>query len=489
LHIIVIGSGIGGLSGAIRLRLLGHEVEVFEANEFPGGKLSEFREGGFRFDAGPSLFTMPQKVDELFELAGLNPRDYFNYNRLEVNCRYFDADGTRLTVFADSGRLAEELRRLPGVNPDEVFRYLEKSRDTYEKVGTIFTEQSLRSTSTWLSKKVLRALSGIPGYGLFSSLNGFNRKRLSHPLLIKIFNRYATYNGSDPYRAPAILHSIPHLEQNIGAFLPVGGMHAITESLFGLAKQVGVRFRFSERVDEITVEDKRTTGVRSPKGSFTADAVVSNMDVFHTYRKLLPAEPAPERVLKQERSSSAVIFYWGIGRTFAELDVHNIFFANDYRAEFRALFEAKAFYPDPTIYVNITSKIERADAPEGMENWFVMVNAPANDGQCSDETIAATRKAILKKLSRMLGVDLEPLIRCERVLDPRTIESRTSSYMGSLYGTSSNNAMSAFMRHRNDSITVKGLYFAGGSVHPGGGIPLALNSGKIVSQLIGQQHR
>ena len=187
-------------------------------------------------------------------------------------------------------------------------------------------------------------------------------------------------------------------------------------------------------------------------------------------------------------SSSALIFYWGIKQEFPELDLHNIFFSNDYAGEFKAIFEEKSLMDDPTVYVNITSKLSKADAPAGCENWFVMINVPCNDGQDWDDLIAKARVHIISKLNRLLDCDIESLIEEEAILEPRTIESKTSSYKGALYGTSSNSRMAAFFRHPNFSRKIKDLYFCGGSVHPGGGIPLALSSAKIVGDLIAEEH-
>jgi phytoene dehydrogenase-like protein len=208
------------------------------------------------------------------------------------------------------------------------------------------------------------------------------------------------------------------------------------------------------------------------------------MDVVPAYRYLMPEQKQPEKILKQERSSSALIFYWGIKKEFPQLILHNIFFSKNYQEEFSYIFDKKSIYHDPTIYINISSKEEKSDAPVGMENWFVMINVPYNDGQNWDELIKDARKNILKKLSRMLNTDVETLIISEDILEPRTIESKTQSYKGALYGTSSNSRMAAFFRHPNFSTKIKNLYFCGGSVHPGGGIPLALSSAKIVDSLI-----
>ena len=277
---------------------------------------------------------------------------------------------------------------------------------------------------------------------------------------------------------------IPHLEHTIGAAFPQGGMHAITNSLVRLAVDLGVEFKYNERVKSIEVENKQVRGVVTAKATYNSDLVVSNMDVVSTYRHLLPNQNAPERTLSQERSSSAFIFYWGVNRTFEQLDLHNIFFSSDYAAEFDALFNVENVYDDPTVYVHISSKYRKEDAPSGKENWFVMVNAPRDQGQDWEKQRVPIREAIITKLNRILDTDLAECIESESVLTPKTIETKTGSLQGSLYGTSSNSKWAAFMRHPNFSKSIAGLYFVGGSVHPGGGIPLCLRSAKIMSESV-----
>jgi phytoene dehydrogenase-like protein len=232
------------------------------------------------------------------------------------------------------------------------------------------------------------------------------------------------------------------------------------------------------------LDNDKVYGVKVKGISYPADLVISNMDVWYTYQKLLKGFDIPDRIKQQERSSSALIFYWGISNSFPELEMHNIFFTEDYKEEFKQIWDDKTIYKDPTIYVNISSKNKLDDAPAGSENWFTMINVPANTGQNWDALISEARKNIIEKLSRILGLDVKKLIVCEAILDPRSIDSKTFSYQGSLYGSSSNSQFSAFLRHANFSSKIKNLYFAGGSVHPGGGIPLALLSAKIVEGLI-----
>ncbi len=486
---IIIGSGVAGLATAIRLKHVGFDVHVFEANPYPGGKLSEFSLGAYRFDAGPSLFTLPYLVDDLFRLTGRDPNQYFSYQQMDVCCQYFFEDGTQLTAYADRSRLLNEIEEKLGVPSALVNGYLEKSKETYESAGKIFLENSLHQLHTWLRWPVVKALAKIHRYGIFSTMNKTNEERLRHPKLVQLFNRYATYNGSDPYQAPGILTSIPHLEFSIGTYLPKGGMHDITLALYRLAVDLGVRFSFNAPISRIDAAGGVVLGVETGNQKVYADIVVSNMDAFYTYRKLMPNRPAPEKILRQQRSSSALIFYWGIAKSFRQLNLHNIFFSSDYRKEFEHIFKQKTVCDDPTVYINITSKYVPHDAPDGKENWFVMVNVPANEGQDWDTIINETRKQVIAKVNRLLKADIASLIEVEQILDPRSIDAKTFSYQGSLYGTSSNNPFAAFLRHKNFSSQFGNLFFCGGSVHPGGGIPLCLLSGKIVSDLIAQKFK
>ncbi len=479
----IIGSGVAGLSAAIHLRAEGHEVTVFETNSYPGGKLTAFEQDGYRFDSGPSLFTMPQFLDKIFQVAGKNPRDYFDYIKVDPGCHYFWEDGTRFDAPSNADRFATQAAETFGVSKEKVKKYIEDSFELYDITEDVFLKNSLHKASTYLKLSTAKSFAQLHKAHLFSTMNEVNEKKLDHPKLIQFFNRYATYNGSNPYSAPGTLTVVPTLEFRWGTFLPKGGMHEITQSLLRLAKDIGIEFRFEEKVERITTSENEANGLMTSKGKYAFDTVVSNMDVIPTYSRLLPDHKIPGRVEKQERSSSALIFYWGIEKEFGQLGLHNIFWSEDYKKEFSLLFEKKEIIDDPTVYVNITSKYEKSDAPEGCENWFVMVNAPHVAGQDWEEIERLTRKSILTKLSRMLNTDVEPLIKTERILNPPTIESQTSSYLGSLYGTSSNDRMAAFLRHPNFTSKIKNLYFCGGSVHPGGGIPLCLLSGKIVGDL------
>ena len=482
--VIVIGSGIAGLAVSIRLALKGYNVQVFEQNSYPGGKLSSFSIKDYRFDAGPSLFTMPHLVTELFKLAGEDVKNYFEFSKKEIACNYFWQDGTSFTAYGERKKFLKEVEKIFGEPQYNVDKYLKKAKKKYDLTSSLFLEQSLHKVKTFISLDTLKALFQLKTFELQKSLHQANTQSFSSPHLIQLFDRYATYNGSDPYQTSGIMTLIQHLESAYGTFVPKKGMVSITESLYGLAKRLGVKFSFETVVKEIKVELGVISGIKTKSGSFSSDYVISNMDVFHTYKKLLPNEIPPINRLKQERSSSAVIFYWGIKQSFPDLDLHNIFFSKNYKKEFQAIFKDKTVSEDPTIYINITSKEVVGDAPKGCENWFIMINTPADHGQDWTQIVNRLRSHIITNISKRLNVNLKNLIVCEEVLTPPDIESKTQSYMGALYGASSNDTMAAFLRHPNFSNRIKNLYFCGGSVHPGGGIPLCLLSAKIVDELM-----
>jgi phytoene desaturase len=481
---IVIGTGVGGLAIAIRLALKGYQVEVFEKNSYPGGKLSAFEKDGFRFDAGPSLFTQPQNIEELFSLAGEPIEKYFSYQRVPIANKYFYENGKQVKAFTDAEDFAKEMKLQLNEDPQVVLKYLQQSKKLYENIGLLFLEHSLHLAKTWFHRRVFKAFSTVKLPYLFQSLHQYNSSKFSSPEAVQLFNRFATYNGSSPYKTPAMLSLIPHLEQNEGTFYPTGGMISITNALYQLALKKGVKFHFDSPVQRIIHDNGNVSGVEVNEQVYSAKIIVSNADVYFTYKNLLANPSMAKKVLKQERSSSAVIFYWGIKKKFPQLELHNIFFSKEYKNEFEYIFKEGKLSSDPTVYINITSKMQDNQSPEGKENWFVMVNAPANLGQNWEDLKKVLRENILLKLSRMLGEDIGAQIETEHTLDPIMIEQQTASYMGSLYGTSSNSKFAAFLRHANFTSSIKGLYFCGGSVHPGGGIPLCLKSAKIVSDLI-----
>lgn len=480
----IIGAGIGGLATAVRLAAAGDEVTVWERNPEPGGKIAELLMGPYRFDTGPSLFTLPELVGKLYTLCGERMEEHIPVARLDASCRYFFADGSSFTFYDDPQRLSQELARA-GIDEEQALRRrLEKAREAYELSAPVFLFSDFHRLSNFNSPPYRRVASQLGKLDFLRSMHGANRRDFRDPRLVRLFDRYATYNGSSPYRAPATLNMIAHLENNLGAYFPEKGIYSVADELCRLARRQGVRFRFSLPVEKIVVENGKAVGLIAAGKKERYDRIVSDVDVRYLSDRLLDGHPLRRRLHQAEPSSSALIFYWGMERQFQQLGLHNVFFANDYRAEFRHLFRTGDIADDPTVYLFITSKAVAGDAPAGCENWYVMVNAPADRGQDWERIAARTREHILRKLGDALCTDLRDSIASERICTPADIEARTMSACGALYGASSNSRLSAFLRHPNSLSAIRNLYFVGGSVHPGGGIPLCLASAKIVCDVI-----
>ena len=482
--IIIIGSGIAGLASAIRLSSNGYSVVVFESNTYIGGKISEINENGYRFDTGPSLFTMPELIDELVKIGYKNPNKKFDYKKIDTTCSYFFDDGVVLNAYSENKRFIDEVSNKLNVDSKITRKYLNYVAFLFKSTNKIFIEKSLHKLSTYLSVKTLFSFLKLPFLSIFKSMNKTNTQRLKNPKLIKIFNRYATYNGSNPFVAPGILNVISHLELNEGVFLPNKGMRSIVDCLYEICIKNGVVFKLSSKVDKIDLVDNIVNGVYSNKEYYSADLIISNIDIHYVYNHLLNKPHYLSRHTRNNRSTSAIIFYWGVKRTFEKLTLHNILFARDYEMEFNEIKSSQNIQSDPTVYINITSKHIVTDAPKNSENWFVMINVSHNKGQNWELLVQNAREKIIDKINRFLNTDIEKFIEYEEYMDPTSIEFKTGSFQGSLYGSSSNDRMSAFLRHPNFINKIKNLYFCGGTVHPGGGIPLALNSAKIVAKEI-----
>jgi phytoene desaturase len=312
-----------------------------------------------------------------------------------------------------------------------------------------------------------------------------NRKFFKDDRLIQMFDRYATYNGSNPYLAPATLNLISYVENSLGGYYLTKGMYELTDALYKLASKKGVEFNFEEEIISVESGDNKILSMKSNRNKYTFNYYISNLDALTANTRFfdLPKTKIDDNLL----STSAMVFYWGVNGVFPELDTHNIIFAQDYKREFDNLFQRKIISDDVTIYIYVSSKFNKNDAPPNCENWFVMINTPANFGQNWEEEINKTRETIINKIESRLNIRIRDKIISERTLTPDVLESKTGSFKGSIYGFSSNTKFSAFKRQSNRSKKYKNLFYCGGSAHPGGGIPLVILSGKNVCELIGNR--
>lgn len=485
----IVGAGLGGLSAAIRLANSGFNVDVYEQNSFPGGKASQFVKDGFRFDKGPSLLTMPFVLEELFRDCWENINDYLSLNRLEIICKYFYPDGSIINAYSDSDKFGNEIEAKTIDTKSSLKRYLNYCSTIYDLTSELFLYNSPSQILTFLNKKAFKTLFQIKKIDPFRTMHQANSSFFKDPKLVQLFDRYATYNGSNPYKAPATLNIIQHVEYNLGSFIPEGGIYSISNSLYLLAQKKGVKFHFNAKVEEIIIINKSAHGLKVDGKEKVYDIILSNVDVNTTFKYLIKENHTKEakRYSKLPPSFSGLVFYWGVDGTFEQLEAHNIFFSKNYQQEFDYLFINKTIPDDPTIYIYISSRLNKKDAPAGKENWFVMVNAPYIHKQDWDAELKIARYKIIEKINSFLKVDISKKILFEDMLTPLDIQNNTGSYLGSIYGIASNDKFSAFRRQSNKSKNINKLFFCGGSAHPGGGIPLVILSGKIASELIAKE--
>jgi len=496
-RVAVVGAGLGGLSASIHLALAGFQVEVFDQAADPGGKAAQRRLGPFRFDTGPSLVTLAPVWDELFAAAGRRREDYLRLTPLDPIAEYFWPED-RMTAPGTPAALARAFAERGWATETATAAFFHRARRLWDLAGPLFLRHSLHDPATWRKLKTWGTLVQAGRLDAGRSLAQAIEAQFEDPRIRQFFGRYATYNGSDPRRLPATFAMIPWVEFGLGTWSADEGIHAIPRAMHKLAAELGVNFHFSTRVATLRHHRGTMRGIRvgdpGRRGEILPfDAVVSNLDVGPTYKMLAAGgkvgrsqEAWGIRYQKGEPSSSGVVFLWGMAAHHPELRLHNVFFSPDHTAEFRAIFEERRVPEDPTAYVNISSRVTPSDAPPGQENWFVLVNAPHDPGPdriVSAETLARLREATLHRIEANLGRSIRHNIQQEAILTPEDLEATTGSPGGSLYGLASHRALAAFDRHPNRAPGYRGLYLCGGSAHPGGGMPLAVLSGKIAADL------
>jgi phytoene desaturase len=494
-RVVVVGAGVGGLAAACRLAAAGHEVVVCEASAEVGGKLGLVRtttsRGDFRFDTGPSLLTLPHLLREVFDDTGGWP-DTLSLTPLEPLARYRFADGTVLDASSD---LDEHCRRLDaalGVGAGEQWRrFAGRAERAWEASREPFLEQPLDGART-LARLLLRRPGDLPAVAPWATLRGLAARDLRDPRLRTCADRYATYTGSDPRRAPAALAAVPHAERAFGGWYVQGGLHRIAEELRRRLLALGGELRLRAPVAAVDVVGGRARGVRLARDEHVpADVVVANADAAAVYGHLLPPSAgrvARRRLARATPSLSGFVLLLAVEGGTPGLAHHNVLFPADYDAELDAVFgDGAQPADDPTLYVSAPA--DDAVRPAGCEAWFVLVNAPRHGTgpgavDWSAPGLAERYRDRLLDLLAVRGLPVRERVIWSRTISPADLEARTGAPGGAIYGTSSNGARAAFLRPANRS-PVPGLYLVGGSSHPGGGLPLVLLSARIVAGLVG----
>ncbi len=481
--VIVIGAGLGGLSAAIRLAKSNFDVTITEKNQTVGGKVNLVEADGYKFDTGASLLTMRHVLEDLFEFAGRELKDYLDLVPLDPLCRYFWTDETVFDASSNIEKTEQEIERIAPEDAANFRKYLADAKRKYEIAEKTFLAHALNDLPKLLRPKYLADLLAISS---LKTLDKHNAGYFQSAKLRQLFNRFATYNGSSPYQTPATFALVPFVEFGLGAWSVRGGIYEIPKALARLAIESGVKIRTACPVEKIVVENGKAVGVKLESGEILrCDSVVANSDAIETYRHLLDKKFSSEKLDRREPSCSGFVLLLGVKKKYPQLSHHNIFFSDDYRAEFNALFADLRPAKNPTIYICATSRTDATQSPENCENLFVLVNAPYTSSNTDWQIEARSyRDLIVQKLEDFGLEGLGKSIEFEQIITPEDFETKYRTNRGSIYGVSSNGIFSAFMRVPNRAKNIKNLYFVGGATHPGGGMPLVLLSGKMACEMI-----
>lgn len=486
-EVVVVGGGLGGLSAAIHLASQGRRVRLLEQNDQLGGKCNHRQWQGFQFDTGPSLLTMPFVLDDLFAQAGRRREDYLELMRVTPACRYFFSDGSTFDAPGTLEGFREAVQRDYPQDLSGFDRYIHYCKQLWEVSGPLFLFNRLDASlvTKIRPKHALAGIAAMRPWTMRASVEHY----FSSPNLRQLFSRYATYNGSDPWRAPATFNVISYVEMAFGSWHIRGGIYELVRALSRLATELGVEIETGTAVEQIQCSDdgKQVQGVTLESGRFVpASRVVVNADgVGALTGNLLAKHPRASRWQarweSREASSSGAVQLLAVDGRYDQLACHNIFFNEEYHQEFDDLFESPSPLRDPTIYIAAPCRIDNTQAPADGESWFVLVNAPDTHHvpDWPEDYDVHVRQRLAEKIS---GFD-ESKIRWKQSLPPTFLRDAYGAWRGSIYGPSSNDRRSAFLRLRQKG-PVRGLFFAGGSTHPGGGIPLVLTSGRLAAELM-----
>lgn len=493
--ISVIGAGIGGMSAAARLAKQGHQVTVFENSDQSGGKCRTEWFGDYAFDTGPSLLTLPAVFRDLFLKTGKRIEHVLDISPVDPAFNYNFADGSKVTFpNLSNPKTYLEIEKSFGISASQSWRQIiERSEKMWEASRDSFIESEL--TSIWpllLRKNLINQINQISP---FTSLRSLSEKLNLDPHLKMIIDRYATYTGSDPRSAPAVLLTIAFVESTFGAWHIKGGIGQLSVALEQRCRDLGVDFQFKSLVTKILVERNKVEGVVLSEGKIIkSDLVVSNSDAEYTFNSLIGNEVSSARGERRKlksatKSLAGFSLLLGLDNKKSKpVDVkhHNVYFPENYDLEFDQIFTQKVPVTDPTIYLcapKDSSMVKGADK----EAWFVLVNAPRHEPESGWDWKDGGQEYAQKIISKMddLGLNVTNRLDFMEYRTPADLENYAMAPGGSIYGTSSNSPVSAFLRARNRS-KVKGLFCVGGSAHPGGGLPLVGISAEIVAKAIGK---
>ncbi len=483
-QIIVIGSGLGGLAAAIALAQEGYRVTIHEKNDRIGGKLNLHQQDGFTFDLGPSILTLPHIFERLFAGSGKSMSDYFSLHPLRPHWRNFFPDGKVIDLYPEPDRMAEECRKA-GEAPEDLRRFLEYSGRLYDLVNRGYFEKGLDNSREFAR---FYGLSAFSGFDLLRTLHGGVKRYLRTPHMRDIFDYFIKYVGSSAFDAPAFMNCIATIQFRYDLWYVDGGLYEIARGLLKRINELGITVQLGSEVVDIPTRDGRATGVTTRDGVFhPADIIVSNMEVIPAYQSLLKEDAAFLKTLRRfQPACSGLIIDLGLDIRYPQLAHHNFFYSANQKKHFRTVFHRRQLPDDPTIYLVAASRTDPTVAPAGCEGLKILPHIPSidPDAPLTRDDYASCKDRVLAKLERMGLTDLRRHVVVEHFWTPLDIQQHYYSNCGSIYGVVSDRFKNLAFKAPKQSPRYRNLFFVGGSVNPGGGMPMVILSGLNACQRI-----
>jgi diapolycopene oxygenase len=495
--VAVVGGGLGGLAATCVLAARGYRPTLYDKNGWLGGKAAVLHEGGFRFDMGPTILTVPAVLERIFAEAGRPLADYLDLVRLDPQWRCFFDDGTRFDLVEDVETVARGMDAFaPGKGAGDGYRKFQKLSAHLHGVSDRFffwkSVEDLFDTIDLRANMNPSTLRDVLSLRMGSTVAGTIRRHVRDDRLAQMLDHFTQYVGSSPYGSPAVLCAIAHMQTAEGVWYPMGGTRAVAEALAKLAQELGAELKLGVEVKGLKVENGVVRGVETAEGVDFFDAVVSNMDSVRTYRELVGGELGAKALKRNfEPACSGVVLYLGLSKRYEHLAHHDFVFSRDAEEEFEFIYRKGEPAPDPTAYIAAPAVTDPSVAPEEGEALYVLVHTPyLRPHHDWSKMFPAYRRTILDKLKRTAGLsDLEDRIVVERHLTPQDIHDRYKVLNGAIYGLASHGTFLGAFKPGNRSRHVRGLYLAGGAAHPGPGMPMVMMSGWIAADALDQDRR
>jgi phytoene desaturase len=482
--VVVIGAGVGGIAAAARLAQLGCTVTVLEKHPAPGGRCGQIVRDGHRFDIGPTLLLMPELFRATYAALSERLEDHLHLRRIDPTYHIHFDDGSQLALTGDLEALKPQLEAIEPGSFAALLRFLAEGDRHYRLSLRHFVGRDWSSLAEYLSpRNMLRIVFELHALRRhYSALGDY----FHDPRLRAAFSFQNMYLGLSPFDAPATYSLLQYTELADGVWFPQGGLYSVVESLTQIAEAAGVRFVYGAPVDQIEVDGERARGVRLQNGSrMTADVVVANADLPYVYSQLLPDRTAARRLDGLEHTCSAFTFYWGVDRVYPQLGTHNVFLAGEYRASFDRIFRDHTLPDDPSVYVHAPARADASAAPAGQDTVMALVPVGHLGAHRDWEMLRArARAAVLRRLAQVGISDLEQHLKFEVCYAPKTWAGLYNLSRGSAFGLSHGVWQVGYLRPRNRHARCRNLYFVGASTHPGGGLPMVLESARLTTERI-----